>query len=237
MKLLLTVLLASMMTLPALASRSDKDKAEGKEKGRASLEKKAEAVEKARGKSSQTQTKSVTSNKNQLAESLFKTFDAIKAKGNYSFKSSGAALLPEGIVAITEALRQRAINEKIDATMVQSAETIVENFRSTLEMVNEKFPREQAEKINELADSILQAAVKSVEQKSPADVKADIALMMTMVAQAKMFESQGKAVESYMSMVNNLLSLRAEGALQAGAVRKAMGEDLYAKALKNCLSA
>lgn len=236
MKILLVAALASLMALPAMANRG-KDKSPGKEKSRVETERAKETRDKTSGNNSQSHTESVTSNQNKVVEPLVKSFEAFKTKGVYTFKSAEEGLLPEGVKVVTDALKQRAVKEKLDASMVQSAETIIENFKSSLEIVNEKFPKEQAERINELADNILQATAKTVTQRSSEDVKADIALVMTMVAQAKMFESAKEAPESYMTMVNNLLSLRVEGALKEGAVRKQMGEDLYSEALRNCLNA
>lgn len=236
MKLLLVAALATMMALPAMANRS-RDKEPGKERGRQATEKSREVREKVKAKGSQTHAESVTSTKNQVAESVLTSLFSITSQTGYNFKSLNEGKLPDGIEVITSALRQRAVKESIDANMVQNSQTIAKNFVESLELVTRDFPKEQAEKIYELADNILLASAKAYSQKSSADVKADVALVMTMVAQAKMFEVAKEAPPSYMNMVNNLLTLRVDGALKAGEVRKQMGEDLYSKALKSCLNA
>ena len=87
MKLLLVAALATMMALPALASRNGRDKEPGRERGRQAAEKTKEVREKVKAKGSQTHTESVTSTKNQVAESVLTSLFSITSQTGYNFKS------------------------------------------------------------------------------------------------------------------------------------------------------
>lgn len=236
MKLLLVAALATMMALPAMASRRG-EKEPGKERGRKATEQSREVREKVGSKGSQTQTESRTAEAQKIAEPLVATLSGM----TYKFQSINDGLLPHGINVTTAALRARAEKEGVEASMIQSAEAIIKNFNESLEMIaqrekEKKISKEDAEMIYQLADVALKSSSEAYKLESSADVKADVALVMTMVAQAKMFRDQ-EIPPSYMQMVKSLRDLGTTGMLRAGEVKKQMGEDLYAKALKNCLNA
>ena len=237
MKLLLVAALATMMALPAMAMRG-KGKEPAKEKGRKATERVKETVEKVGSKGSQSQNKETkTAEAQKIAEPLVATLRGM----TYKFQSINDGLLPHGINVTTAALRARAEKEGVEASMIQSAEAIIKNFNESLEMIAQrekenKISKEDAEMIYQLADVALKSSSEAYKLESSADVKADVALVMTMVAQAKMFRDQ-EIPASYMQMVKSLRDLGTTGMLRAGEVKKQMGEDLYAKALKNCLNA
>ncbi|MCH2533501.1 MAG: hypothetical protein MK008_03560 [Bdellovibrionales bacterium] len=241
MKLLLTATLATMMALPVMANVKGGGKKPGKNRANHEVKQVKEAKEKV-GKNRASGHGTLTAEKQQAVEVAINQISSLKTSYKFeSLRDAEIGLIAHGLVTTTGALHLKASRQGLDATLLNE-KTLIENIVVSLKMVEQKessgeLRKEEADAIYQLADMVFLASNKSYKEQLSKEVKEDLGLVISMVAQANTMFKDGKIPDSYITMAREIVSLGVNGMAVKGSIREKMGENLYTKALKNCLNA